>query len=301
MTGLGPLAYKSGDVQRSASLHAQAIPVWRELGDQERIGYARWCQGLALGGTETELAIAALKESQSIGHALGIPWLALPCRWALGRIARSHGDYQLAEELVSDALEKAHELGHPIGIPLSLMVLGHIALDQGDLDRAASLIGESLEYLCDIAERWGNTGRLKGVAAVAAAPWGMPAVLEGLGGVAGARGEAARAARLFGATAVLREMVGYAREPVDQPGFERWSAPVRAALSDEAFAAAWAEGEAMTLDDAVDEALAIAHERNATASFVHASDPRTMPRGAGAPSPATVVTMSPAATEAASR
>jgi xanthine/CO dehydrogenase XdhC/CoxF family maturation factor len=96
-------------------------------------------------------------------------------------------------------------------------------------------------------------------------------------------------------------MVGYAREPVDQPGFERWSAPVREALSDEEFAAAWTEGQAMTLDDAVDEASAIAHERNATAPRVRVSDPRAMPRRADAPPPSTVVTVLSAATEAASR
>ena len=290
MTGLGALSYKSGGVSRSARLHAQAIPVWREIGDQERIGYARWCQGLALGGTDTELAIAALNESKSIGQALGMPWMELPCQWALGRIARYHGDYQLAQELVTNALHKAHEMGHPIGIPLSLMVLGHIALDQGNVDLAASLIGESLDYLCDISERWGTTGRLKGVAAVAAAPWGMPAVLEGLGGVAGARGDAVRAVRLFGATAVLREMVGYAREPVDQPGFERWLGPLRATLTEEAFATAWTEGEAMTLDDAVEDALAIAHER-----VVAKADPvnsvLTALRHADPQSPAGIATM----------
>jgi non-specific serine/threonine protein kinase len=262
MTGLATLSYKSGDVQRAASLHAQAIPIWRDLGDQERLAYARWCQGLAVGGTDDDLAIAALMESQSVGHSLGMPWLALPCQWALGRIARSHRDYQRAEELVADALQAAREMGHPIGIPLSLVVLGQIALDQGKVEQAASLIGQSLEYLCDIAERWGSTGRLKGLAAVAAAPWGIPACLEGLGAVTGARGEEARAVRLFGATMVLREMVGYAREPVDQPGFDQWCTPIRTALGEEAFAAAWMEGESMTLDDAVSEALAIAHERD---------------------------------------
>jgi predicted ATPase/DNA-binding XRE family transcriptional regulator len=261
MTGLAMLAYKSGDVQRAGSLHAQAIPIWRELGDRERMAYALWCQGLAVGGTDDDLANAALSETQTLGHALGIPWLVLPARWAQGRIARSRGDHQRAGELVTEALGRARELGHPIGIPLSLVVLGQIALDRGEVEQAASLIGQSLEYLCDIAERWGSTGRLKGLAAVAAAPWGIPACLEGLGAVAGARGETERAVRLFGATAVLREMVGYAREPVDQPGFERWVAPIRTTLGEEAFAAAWAEGESMTLDDAVSEALEIAHER----------------------------------------
>jgi non-specific serine/threonine protein kinase len=258
MTGLATLYYKSGGVQRGMRLHEQAVAVWRELGDPARLAYARWCQGLAAGGTDDDLAVAALTETVETGHALNKLWLALPAVWALGRIARCHGDYRRAEDNVTEALHYARELGHPIGVPLSLVALGHIALDQGNIDRASSLIGESLGYLRQVGEGWGGTGRLKGFSGVAAAPWGVPACLEGLATVAGARGEPARAARLFGATAVLRDLVGYAREPVDQPGFERWEASVRAALGEDAYAAAWAEGRTLAFDDAVSEALAIA-------------------------------------------
>jgi hypothetical protein len=258
MTGLGTLQYKTGNVPLAARLHEQAVAVWRDLGDRERLGYALWCQGLALGGTDDDLAMAALTECQATGEALNMPWMALPCQWALGRIARYHGDNQRAEELITEALRSAREFQHPIGIPLSLIVLGCIALDQGAIDRAASHLGEGLEYLRDISGRWGTSGRLKGVAAVAAAPWGIPICLEALGAVAGVRGEATRAARIFGNTAALREAVGYARETVDQPGYERWVAPVKTALGDAGYAAAWSEGQTMTLDDVVADALTIA-------------------------------------------
>jgi predicted ATPase/transcriptional regulator with XRE-family HTH domain len=258
MTGLGTLIYKSGEVTRAMRLHEQAIEIWRELDDQERLGYALWCQGLAAGGTDDDLATAALLESFEIARSLDAPWLALPAWWALGRIARCRGDYREAETKVSDALRAARQYGHPIGLPLSLVVLGHTALDQGEIDRAASLFAECLDALREIGGRWGIAGRLKGLAAVAAAPWGVPACLEGLGAVAAARGDSARGARLFGTTAALRDMVGYAREPVDQPGFERWLTFVRNALDDEAFATAWAEGQTLSFDDAIGEALAVA-------------------------------------------
>jgi predicted ATPase/transcriptional regulator with XRE-family HTH domain len=258
MTGLGTLIYKSGEVARALRLHEQAVAAWQALGDRQGLTYARWCQGLAAGGTDDDLAIAALTETYEVGRALNNPWISTPAHWALGRIARCRGDYRQAEEKVAVALRAARQFGHPIGLPLSLVVLGHLALDQGEIDRAAALLGECLEALREIGGRWGIAGRLKGLAAVAAAPWGVPACLEGLGAVAAARGDAARAARLFGATAVLRDMVGYAREPVDQPGFERWLACVRAALSEEEFAAAWSEGQTLSFDDAIGDALAIA-------------------------------------------
>ncbi len=82
--------------------------------------------------------------------------------------------------------------------------------------------------------------------------------MESLAAVAMVRREPARAARLFGAAAALREAVGLPREPIDQRPYERHVAEVRTALSEAQFTAAWAEGRTMTLEDAVAEALAVA-------------------------------------------
>jgi predicted neutral ceramidase superfamily lipid hydrolase len=45
------------------------------------------------------------------------------------------------------------------------------------------------------------------------------------------------------------------RDPVDRADYTRIVASVRAALDEGAFAAAWAEGQAMSLEDAVAYAL----------------------------------------------
>ncbi|MDQ3654933.1 MAG: LuxR C-terminal-related transcriptional regulator, partial [Chloroflexota bacterium] len=67
-------------------------------------------------------------------------------------------------------------------------------------------------------------------------------------------GQAVRAARLLGAVDALREMVGIAitMEP-DRvpPGLV--TAAAQAALGEAAFASAWAEGNALTLDEAIAE------------------------------------------------
>jgi hypothetical protein len=73
--------------------------------------------------------------------------------------------------------------------------------------------------------------------------------------VAAERGEPERAARLFGAAEAQRETLGSARPPADQPGYDAGVASARGMLDAEAFAAAWAEGSALTLEQAIDAAL----------------------------------------------
>jgi hypothetical protein len=261
LTGLGTLFYKSVyDIPRSGQLHEQAIAVWRELGIRERLGYGLWCMGLSLGGTDSERSKAALTEGLAIGREIDQPWLTGPCLFALSRIARLEGDAEHAEQLITESHRLCREVGHPIGLPLCLLQLGYLAVDRHDLHAASTLLSESLEVLRDIAERWGSADRLKGLEAVAAAPRGVPGCLEGLARVADLRGEPARAARLYGATAALRMAVGFEREPVDQPPYETWIAKTKTRLVEPEFAAAWSKGESLTLDAAVNEALAIARE-----------------------------------------
>jgi hypothetical protein len=60
-----------------------------------------------------------------------------------------------------------------------------------------------------------------------------------------------RAALLFGAATVLREAIGAPVETDERDAHERKVMAVRAALGEAAFAAAWAEGHQMPLEQAV--------------------------------------------------
>ena len=82
--------------------------------------------------------------------------------------------------------------------------------------------------------------------------------LRGLAAIAGVRGEAARAARLFGAAGGLRETVEGPIHGDDRPDHSRHEgiiAAVRSSLGEPAFAAAWEAGRAMTFEEAVAYAL----------------------------------------------
>jgi hypothetical protein len=120
------------------------------------------------------------------------------------------------------------------------MSLALIAQEQGDVRCAEALYAEGL--------------------ALVSSPGGevadMALGLEGLAEVAAALGYAERAARLCGAVEALRATHGIARRPANQARYDRAVATARTALGEEVFAAAWAAGQALSVDDAVAEALA---------------------------------------------
>jgi hypothetical protein len=79
--------------------------------------------------------------------------------------------------------------------------------------------------------------------------------LRGLAGVAAARGQSERAARLWGAAEALRDSMR-PDTPTDlQPLEECDLAAARCALGEAAFAAAWAKGRALPLEQVVADAL----------------------------------------------
>ena len=79
----------------------------------------------------------------------------------------------------------------------------------------------------------------------------------GLGKVNALRGRPVRAARLWGAAEGLRERMGMSLSKFDitYSGYEQVLAAVRSALDEAAFDAAWAEGRAMSPEQAIEYAL----------------------------------------------
>ena len=79
--------------------------------------------------------------------------------------------------------------------------------------------------------------------------------LSGLGSVAALDEEPTRAAWLWGAAESLRQSIGCRPAPATRATYERAMTQARAQLGEEAFAVAWAEGRALTVEQAIAEAL----------------------------------------------
>ena len=104
---------------------------------------------------------------------------------------------------------------------MSLMLLGHVDLAQGDDTHARAVLAEA----ASLFQVTGNMVYL---------PW----CLEGLAGLAAARGDYERAAELDGARDALRHQIGVFLPPVHPAGYSQALEAARAHLTQAAFDAA---------------------------------------------------------------
>jgi DNA-binding NarL/FixJ family response regulator len=81
--------------------------------------------------------------------------------------------------------------------------------------------------------------------------------LEGLAGVAVTQGLVEQGARLFGACQALRESMGWPLALVYRANYEHDVGAARAQLDEATFAAAWAAGRALSLEQVIAEALRV--------------------------------------------
>ena len=95
---------------------------------------------------------------------------------------------------------------------------------------------------------------------------GVPDILEVLAGLAGDTGSHREAARLFGAAEAIRQRTGEVRFPIYQAGYDASVAAIRNALGDSDFDGAWAEGAALSTDEAISYAQRGRGERRRPAS-----------------------------------
>ncbi len=168
----------------------------------------------------------------------GDRWLTSSALVNLGDVAREQMDYERAATLYAEGLAIERDLGDREGSAMSLHNMGYIALHQRDYARAATLFKESMQFHQE-------QGRKSGIIECVA----------GLGSVAAARGQSERAARLFGASDALFAAIQATMYPSDKSEYDRSVAAARIQIGEAAFNAAWAEGRAMTLEQAIQLAL----------------------------------------------
>jgi predicted ATPase/DNA-binding SARP family transcriptional activator len=168
----------------------------------------------------------------------GEKWELILHRHVLWRLARRQGDTAASRALYQQALAYHETLMDPMLIAHSLRFLGVMAGPEEDRPSARRFLRESLLRGQEMEHREITVGSLRGLMELA--------VREG---------EWERAARLGGAAAARDPRVPRSRRPLEQYGEEALLTALRAALGEARFAAAWTEGHAMTLEQAIDDAL----------------------------------------------
>jgi tetratricopeptide (TPR) repeat protein len=255
------VALVEGDYLTARSLVESGLEIQRQLGDRRVIARSLTTLGsIAWRLRDPRAARALYEESLSLAHELGARGAVEETLNVLGAVARDLCDYEAALSYGEERLAIARELGYTWGIAEGLGDLALLARDRGDSIRAGVLWSESLTLFGKLGDQPYIAECLEGLASLAATPDTTVAGHEGYrdSGPTGTgikSDDALRAARLFGAAAALRQLAGTPIVRQDQAEYEQRVTATRAMLNAAAFAAAWAEGRAMTLDQAIGVAL----------------------------------------------
>jgi len=232
---LGVLLDQQADKAGATEVLEQALALFRQVGD--RAGQARALNSLGsasrtVGSTSRarELFDEALRIRVEIDDVAGISVTT----FNLGQLAMDDGDHETARLLFERSHDIDASLGDEWGAMIGSLGIAAAAVAQGDVDAAPPRLADAVRFFLDS----GDEDHLSEALSVAAAEACARQLFE-------------RSARLLGAVEGLWEGLGFSLSPVDDLYVERCRSAVRAAMGPEAFAAARAEGRAMTPDQAV--------------------------------------------------
>ena len=235
----GRLATVQTEYATAQGFFEEALTIYRNLGDNHGIAAVLTLLGNMARPQGNSVAARPLyAESLAICRQLGDKQGIAASLNGLGNVAVQEGDFAAARPLYEESLAISREFGDKHRIAAALNNLGAVAERQGDYAVGAALQKESLA----IAWELGNTV-------------GILPPIDNLGGVALACGENERAVRLWGASHALRERTSAALPPTELEERAAGIASARAALGEELFAAAWAQGRSMTPQEIVQYAL----------------------------------------------
>jgi len=223
----------------------EAQPLLRQVVDATKTDADPWLHAHALAGLGIASATTDVEEAKKLLDDALDTFRAMDDRWGLtyalsarGQLAVLDGDPVAATKLHREGLKAADDIANDYLYAQLLDQLGLDAMTSGDLTSARDSFGQAAEVHAQLLDQEDSSYSLDGLAAVALAHQ-RPEV----------------AARLLGASAHARELVGVAVWPALKPLAEALRAAVAAALGEAEFAQATALGAQMRLNEALAYAL----------------------------------------------
>jgi len=216
----------SGDYPGAFPFCEESVAIYRELGvesDGARAKIALGTTSAALGkipeGPELvlEASVTCRERGDDYGRTIALI--------GLGEVARAMEEKDQARAYYEEAMVLLRAMKNMYWPGLLIQNLAHLQLHEGDWRGAAQMLVETLELGLEFDY-----------------PMMVNLYLAAMAGVAVVRGEPAEGARLLGTVDALLKSLGASFEPTDQAELDRNLTAAKAALGEDAFAAAWAEG-----------------------------------------------------------
>jgi predicted ATPase/transcriptional regulator with XRE-family HTH domain len=240
LTNIGCVLRIQGEYAAASSCFEEALRIYQQVGS------GMWCTDPLCALAENDIALGhlsaarlRLQDASASAEASENRWLQTLVGYFQGSLAYYEGDMERAATLLETTVALARESQYKPDLARSLIALGRVMRARGDIKQAVARLQEGL----DLYRRLGHK-------------LGVAIGLEGLAGLAVDK-DATYSVILFGAAKAIRETIGAPLPPVDCPLYESDVARARAQLGEDAFTSAWAKGEAMSLEQAIELAMTI--------------------------------------------
>ena len=239
----GGIAYWQGDMAYAQVAYDESLALTREHRDEQALANAIYNDAFPamIVRSDVPRAVAALEEALPIFKRLGDEPGIARCMWALGQCLISLHDYPAALRMLGDAIELFQRLDDRFGLGWAFHTRAVNAVSLGDAATAAPLVREGLEIFVGAGDVSAIVVFLDDAAALAKLEGDMVSALRLAG--AAHRHQVATGAALAGLINVNegREW----EEMISTPDEQK----------------AWAEGQAMSIEQAVAEARATLDRR----------------------------------------
>ena len=236
---LGQVALHRGEWSDAQTFHTQSLALRREMGDKRGAAAALNSLGtIAQAAADYNRARDLWEQSLALKRELGDRQGIGNSLHNLGNIAYFRKDYVQARTLYEQSMAIREEVGNRRGVASSLYNLGQVAQDTGDHERALELLRRSIQGHWELGDLFGITYLLTGFAELASA-----------------RGQMRHAARWYGAHNALCARLETSLPPREQQAHQAALARVQATLDLREFQAAFAEGQAMPMEQVIAYAL----------------------------------------------
>jgi tetratricopeptide (TPR) repeat protein len=227
--------HEGGHNHEQAMAHLEeSESLYRELGHLAgTANVLRISAQLATWQGDYDSARPMLEESLALAELLGERGINLTFI-GLGLLYWRLGDYQQARAYLEKGLSISQQIGERLRSAWTLVYLGHVFLHMGEMAQARQNLVKSFRQFKEADNRSG-----------------MIFALEGLARLAASREQAERAVRLFAWADGRRQAIQSPRPPIEQADVDRDIAVILEMIDEEAYAAAYAEGKSMTIEQAI--------------------------------------------------
>jgi len=230
----GGVAYWQGDMRAAQVYYDECLHLARATGDKREIANALYNDGFPMLVDQSDIprGLGLLEEALPMFRELADDAGVARCLWAIGNAQHFLRNYTASIPVLEEAINLFRRLGNQFGLAWALHTRALVAMRLDDAATAGPQVREAL-----------------GIFSTAGDVSGIGMLLDDFAQLAGLEGNPLRAAKLAGAAAAHQASSGAGLGAVVNV------AEGRGIPTEDADKRAWTEGQAMSLDTAVDYAL----------------------------------------------